>query len=799
VTLDGIELLSKKNFRPVFITPFEKITKVDKIFVALQSALIQNEFNIQADCCHLIYGQNLKQLKFKLPSLIKGTKKIIADLYKTLENSRPPSFVKNSHCSVCEFNNGCTEKLVERDDLSLISSLTAKEMLQKNNKGIFSVRQLSYTFRPKKHQHQNRKSSPELKALALRENKIFINGIPDIKNSATVVFLDIEGLPDRNFYYLIGVIIKTDECEKHYSFWADKKEEEPKIFLSLIKLLEPIDDFIIYHYGSYETQAIKSAAKVLPNYYQGQLKNILDRLFNILHVFTQNIYVPTYSNGLKEIARFLKYNWSEKDASGLQSIIWRYKWELSKEVLFKNTLINYNQEDCQALMLVTNWIKNIQLNDEQIENVNEFSGQTSYKWGAVDFRIRELAEINKMAYFDYQRNKVYIKTNSNLKKLSKKRQNISKSYKILKPNKVIIIPFEGSCEKCNCKSFYKHDNLSRVILDIKITKTGIKRFITQYKSGRRKCKKCNHVFTPEEFMALPIKYGRLLSCWIVYTFLKYRISYIKIAEMLEENLGIKFKRIAIHNIKVQFSDYYKEGYRSLISEIVKGDILHIDETTFSIDHSKGYIWAFTNMETVYYLFTPTRESAFLKKLISDFRGVLISDFYAGYDSLKCNKQRCLIHLIRDINDDILDNQQNHEFLSITIEFSRLLNEIIRTVQRFGLKKRFLKKHDNAVQSFFKKIEKADFQSDISEKWKKRLLNYREELFTFIKFDGVPWNNNNAEVAIKAIALYRRNVEGLPTAKSLQHYLTLLSLQQTCKYRGINFFDFLVSGKRNISG
>ena len=99
--------------------------------------------------------------------------------------------------------------------------------------------------------------------------------------------------------------------------------------------------------------------------------------------------------------------------------------------------------------------------------------------------------------------------------------------------------------------------------------------------------------------------------------------------------------------------------------------------------------------------------------------------------------------------------------------------------------------------FFKKIEKADFQSDVSQKWKKRLLNYRNELFTFIKFDGVPWNNNNAEVAIKAVALYRRNVEGLPTAQSLQHYLTLLSLQQTCKYSGINFFDFLVSEKKGI--
>jgi len=33
---------------------------------------------------------------------------------------------------------------------------------------------------------------------------------------------------------------------------------------------------------------------------------------------------------------------------------------------------------------------------------------------------------------------------------------------------------------------------------------------------------------------------------------------------------------------------------------------------------------------------------------------------------------------------------------------------------------------------------------------------------------------------------------------LQKYLILLSIHETCKYRGINFFDFLKSGELNIS-
>ncbi len=45
------------------------------------------------------------------------------------------------------------------------------------------------------------------------------------------------------------------------------------------------------------------------------------------------------------------------------------------------------------------------------------------------------------------------------------------------------------------------------------------------------------------------------------------------------------------------------------------------------------VWVFTNIDTIFYLFKPNRESDFLKELLADFKGVLISDFYPGYDAV----------------------------------------------------------------------------------------------------------------------------------------------------------------------
>ena len=83
------------------------------------------------------------------------------------------------------------------------------------------------------------------------------------------------------------------------------------------------------------------------------------------------------------------------------------------------------------------------------------------------------------------------------------------------------------------------------------------------------------------------------------------------------------------------------------------------------------------------------------------------------------------------------------------------------------------------------------------KCKDRIEKNRQKLFTFLDYDGIPWNNNNAEHAIKAFAALRHVMEGTSTRAGLEEYLTLLSICQTCKYMGVDFLDFLRSGEKDI--
>ena len=156
------------------------------------------------------------------------------------------------------------------------------------------------------------------------------------------------------------------------------------------------------------------------------------------------------------------------------------------------------------------------------------------------------------------------------------------------------------------------------------------------------------------------------------------------------------------------------------------------------------------------MYRPTREGDFLQDLLKDFHGVLVSDFYAAYDSIECPQQKCLIHLMRDMNQELLSNPFDEELQSITRPFGTLLRAVVETIDQHGLKRRALEEHKRDVDGFFEGLAGRTFRSEAAEALRSRLLKYRDKLFTFIEHDGVPWNNNNAENAIKRFAYYRED-------------------------------------------
>ena len=322
-------------------------------------------------------------------------------------------------------------------------------------------------------------------------------------------------------------------------------------------------------------------------------------------------------------------------------------------------------------------------------------------------------------------------------------------------------------------------------------------------SARRyKCRKCRKGTYPDDYKALPYKYGWGLCCWVTYATIALRQTHDGIAETLDDLFGHSLSHGTLVNLRQQAVDHYRPTYESLLSTLRNGLLIHADETKAKIrgPDKDGYVWVFANATTVVYVYSSTRDGKQrARKTLAGFKGVLVSDFYAAYDSMDCPQQKCLIHLIRDFNDDLLKNPFDEELKQARRPLRRPCSrQVVADGRPLRLEaKLHLNKHKKDVQVFYSALSSAEYKSEVAQYYQKRILKYKEKLFVFLNYDGIPWNNNTAENAVKLIAARRKTMGTAFTEEGIKDYLVLLSIFQTLRYHRASFWDFLLSGETDV--
>ncbi len=220
---------------PTLVIGKQKIGKEDKLHLAFISYIFSKLHHGESPTGYIV-GDEKKIYKLKLVSFYKDINQILKTLRNWTSSRKPdaPPIILNKHCSHCQFQKDCEEKARKRDDLSLLGGISLKSIQKYQKKGIFTVSQLSHLFRPRKQRkRKNHKIPllyrPELQALALCTKKIYIQKLLELPRHHIEIFLDIEGIPDQDFYYLIGIMVSKDEDQTYYCFWANSINEEQKI------------------------------------------------------------------------------------------------------------------------------------------------------------------------------------------------------------------------------------------------------------------------------------------------------------------------------------------------------------------------------------------------------------------------------------------------------------------------------------------------------------------------------------------------------------------------------------------
>src|SRR5439155_15769823 len=171
-------------------------------------------------------------------------------------------------------------------------------------------------------------------------------------------------------------------------------------------------------------------------------------------------------------------------------------------------------------------------------------------------------------------------------------------------------------------------------------------------------------------------YGRNLVAFSIFEIIELCVSQRSVTETLNRLFGFQMDEIVVRRFKERGAEYYRETRKNILAEMVEGNVIHADETRIRLHGNNAYVWVFTTFSEVVYFYSETREGSLVQSALDGFKGVLVSDFYAAYDSIPCAQQKCLLHLMRDLNDAVLDNSYDEGIQQIATGFAELLRGIV---------------------------------------------------------------------------------------------------------------------------
>jgi predicted RecB family nuclease len=523
---DGSSRVRGHHYLPVLHNHGDKVECQQRVLLAVFGLALARVQGVRPAAGLVVRGSEARLGRVRLDAtLYRRAEEVLAELGRLQTGGEPPRLMLNAHCQLCEFRQRCRAQAEKADDLSLLSGLSAKEIARLNSKGIYSVAQYSHTFRPRKARKPRasgtRRHTLSLQALAIREGTVYVAEKPTLPAAVIHAYLDVEGLPDRDFYYLIGLVVRDGDARREFSFWADGPQDEARIWESFLQTVGSLGDFVLFHYGRYEVDFLKRMGRS----HGGDpelLQKVEANAANVLSLIYSRVFLPVHANDLKSVASYLGFRWSAENASGLQSIVWRHDWEATRDEGLRQQILTYNTEDCHALERVVALLSAIaddawgdaESTGPRVASVEDIKQGSPGNFGKKQYFFPELARITRCSYFDYQRERILFRTSPLLKRYTRPKGSARKK---LRPNNVVACSVPERCPQCRSESFKAGHRYEKLVLDLKLFRGGVKRWVTKYTTRGYKCRACNHPFLPDDYRAVSAtKYGHNLCAWAVY-------------------------------------------------------------------------------------------------------------------------------------------------------------------------------------------------------------------------------------------------------------------------------------------
>ena len=348
------------------------------------------------------------------------------------------------------------------------------------------------------------------------------------------------------------------------------------------------------------------------------------------------------------------------------------------------------------------------------------------------------------------------------------------------------------CPDCGRKLSDGHEKWRHQVLEI----PQVKLKITDHVFVERYCGVCKKRWTPDPTDVLAgVVVGRRsigIGAMSLICHLKTvcRVPIGQIRKLLDTLWGLRISAGQIVEILHDVADMGKPVYESLLKEVRGSPVVHADETGWREDGVNGYIWSFSSPVVRYYTYRHSRGSVVPKEVLSEeFVGVLVADFYAAYNFYDGVKQRCWVHLGRDLDALV---EKNPDLPETALWVDKVMELYHRA--KDSTKREYTELERSRLKTSFEQELLSLCRPYVGVKsapervLAERMTGFISELFPFVANPEIPSENNAAERAIRPAVVARKISGGTRSEKGSKTMSTLRSLFETWGLRGHNTIE-----------
>jgi hypothetical protein len=260
---------------------------------------------------------------------------------------------------------------------------------------------------------------------------------------------------------------------------------------------------------------------------------------------------------------------------------------------------------------------------------------------------------------------------------------------------------------------------------------------------------------------------------------QYRLPYRLISQLLADLPGLSLSPGAVARQIQRMSQCLEGEYDRLRVFLRFAPVVHMDETSWRVDGHNQWLWTMLDPQHTLFHVDKSRGHKVVIKLLGEvFGGTLVSDFYSAYGALDCRKQKCLVHLLRELRDT---GARSPAFAANS--FARRLKRLLKELLLLGKQKPKLKAgvyaaRGRRLEERLRELAHSPGPEADAQRIAGRLRKHAKELTLFLWDPAVASDNNAAERALRPAVVLRKITGGSRSERGARATAVLMSVVRT---------------------